>query len=539
MMAADPAGGYWTVTPVGAVTTHGPAPALGSPALSNLRLAQPIVGMTATPDGNGYWLVASDGGIFSYGDATFYGSTGSMHLNRPIVGMAATNDGKGYWLVASDGGIFSYGDATFYGSTGSIVLNKPVVGMAATTDGNGYWLVASDGGIFSYGDATFYGSTGSIRLNLPIVGMAPTADGHGYWLVGYDGGVFTFGNADFYGSTAGWGVYVYGMIINPAAAGYAVVTANGASSLFGPGLNPNAQSAGLQQGAYDSTPTPSGMAAFAQQTHTSPTVASAYLPGNNGWAGVDGTGGSLNYLLTPYSGSGYTLSLGVPIIPTNSSGNAVGTLAQGATGSFNSYYVSLAQTLVAGGQSNAYLRLGWEFDGSWMPWAATTPGSEASFASYFQQIVTAMRSVPGEQFRFVWNPDAGAFTQSGYSVAAAYPGNAYVDVIGLDAYDQSWATPQTPGNAWASTDLPALTGAQQFASSNGKPLAFCEWGVAIRSDGHGLGDNPNFINQMVAFMKGNNVTYESYFDANSGGVNSLITGGSFSNSLAAFSADLG
>ena len=330
MMAADPTGGYWTVSSAGAVTPHGGAPALGSPALSNLRLSQPIVGMTATTDGNGYWLVASDGGIFSYGDATFYGSTGAIHLNKPIVGMASTPSGKGYWLVASDGGIFSYGDATFYGSTGSIVLNKPVVGMAATTDGNGYWLVASDGGIFSYGDATFYGSTGAIRLNMPVVGMAPTPDGEGYYLVGFDGGVFTFGDAGFYGSTAGWGMYAFGMIINPAAPGYSVVTANGAANVFGPGLNPNARSAGaLQEGAYDSTPTPSGMAAFAQQTGTSPTVASTYLPGNNGWAGMDGAGGSLNYLLTAYRGSSYTLSLGVPIIPTNSSGAPVGTLGSG------------------------------------------------------------------------------------------------------------------------------------------------------------------------------------------------------------------
>jgi len=540
-MAADPTGGYWTVTPAGAVTPHGAAPALGSPALSNLRLAQPIVGMTATTDGNGYWLVASDGGIFSYGDATFYGSTGSIHLNKPIVGMAGTNDGRGYWLVASDGGIFSYGDATFYGSTGSIVLNKPVVGMAVTTDGGGYWLVASDGGIFSYGDAYFYGSTGSIRLNLPIIGMAPTPDGRGYSLVGFDGGIFTFGDADFYGSTAGWGVYAYGMIINPATAGYDVVTASGTSVAFGPGLHPNAQSADLQQGAYDSTPTPSGMAAFAQETDTSPTVATDYLAGNDGWADMDGSGGSLNWLLTPYRGTGYTLSLGVPIIPTNSSGTAVGTLAQGATGAFNSYFVTLAQTLVAGGQSNAYLRLGWEFDGSWTTWNATTPSAEASFASYFQQIVTAMRSVPGEQFRFVWDPDAGAFTEAGYSVAAAYPGNSYVDVIGLDAYDQSWATPQTPTNAWSSTMLPALTAARQFASANGKPLAFCEWGVTIRSDGHGLGDDPYYINQMVSWMQSpsNDVTYESYFDADSGGVNAQITGGSFPNSLAAFSADLG
>ena len=74
MMAADPSGGYWTTTPAGVVTPHGGAPALGSPALSNLRLAQPVVGMTATTDGNGYWLVAADGGIFSYGDAGYDGS---------------------------------------------------------------------------------------------------------------------------------------------------------------------------------------------------------------------------------------------------------------------------------------------------------------------------------------------------------------------------------------------------------------------------------------------------------------------------------
>jgi hypothetical protein len=298
---------------------------------------------------------------------------------------------------------------------------------------------------------------------------------------------------------------------------------------------------GLQEGAYAASPTPSGMTSFARQTETSPVVATDYLPGNAGWAGMDGSGGSLNWLLTPWQGSGYTLSLGVPIIPTSSSGAAVGTLAQGATGAFNAYYTTLAQTLVNGGQSNAYLRLGWEFDGSWMPWAATSSSAESNFALYFQQIVTAMRSVPGENFRFVWNPDAGAFTQSGYSVAGAYPGNAYVDVIGLDAYDQSWATPQTPANAWTSTTLPTLTAAQQFASAHGKPLAFAEWGVAIRSDGHGLGDDPSFIRQMASWMENpsNNVTYETYFDDNSGGVNSLITGGSFPNSLAAFSTAFG
>ncbi|MGH9069183.1 MAG: hypothetical protein ACRD0J_17100, partial [Acidimicrobiales bacterium] len=54
-------------------------------------LAQPIVGISATPSGQGYWMVAADGGVFSFGDATFHGSTGAVHLNRPIVGMAPTH----------------------------------------------------------------------------------------------------------------------------------------------------------------------------------------------------------------------------------------------------------------------------------------------------------------------------------------------------------------------------------------------------------------------------------------------------------------
>jgi hypothetical protein len=44
-----------------------------------------MVAAVATPSGTGYWLVARDGGIFGFGDGTFFGSTGSVHLNQPIV----------------------------------------------------------------------------------------------------------------------------------------------------------------------------------------------------------------------------------------------------------------------------------------------------------------------------------------------------------------------------------------------------------------------------------------------------------------------
>ena len=46
---------------------------------------------------------------------------------------------------------------------------------------------------------------------------------------------------------------------------------------------------------------------------------------------------------------------------------------------------------------------------------------------------------------------------------------------------------------------------------------------------------------MVSWMEtsSNDVVFESYFDDDTGGVNATITGGSFPESLAAFTADLG
>ena len=73
--------------------------------------------------------MAADGGIFAFGDARFYGSTGNIHLNQPIVGMTATPDGGGYWFTASDGGVFAFGDAAFYGSLGGVPQSRPIVAI--------------------------------------------------------------------------------------------------------------------------------------------------------------------------------------------------------------------------------------------------------------------------------------------------------------------------------------------------------------------------------------------------------------------------
>jgi len=109
-------------------SSYGSEPGLPASA----RVAAPVVGIAATPDGKGYWEVTSTGQMLAFGDAHLYGSMAGKPLDKPVAGMTSTPDGKGYWLVGADGGIFSFGDARFYGSMAGKALNKPVVGIAAS-----------------------------------------------------------------------------------------------------------------------------------------------------------------------------------------------------------------------------------------------------------------------------------------------------------------------------------------------------------------------------------------------------------------------
>ena len=230
-MAATPDGrGYWLVAGDGGIFSFGDARFHGS--MGGRPLAQPMVGMTLDPTTGGYWCVAADGGIFAF-DAPFYGSMGGRPLNKSIVGMAATPDGKGYWLVASDGGVFSFGDAHFYGSTGKVTLSKPMVGMTVDRATGGYWLAASDGGVFGF-HSVFHGSLGGTAIAKPIVGVASTPDGGGYWLVGSDGGVFSYGDAVFHGSTGDVTLArpVVGMAATADGKGYWLVASDGGVFAF-------------------------------------------------------------------------------------------------------------------------------------------------------------------------------------------------------------------------------------------------------------------------------------------------------------------
>lgn len=256
-----------------------------------------------------------------------------------------------------------------------------------------------------------------------------------------------------------------------------------------------------------------------------------YLPRNT-WAEIE----SPQWWTGVWGSSAYKtrMNFSIPMLPASGA-----SLATGATGAYDSHFVTLAQRLVAGGQGAAIIRLGWEFNGNWYAWTIGVPNGPADYAAYWRRIVNAMRSVPGAAFKFDWSAISGSSTVNGarLDAAAAYPGDAYVDYIGLDVYDMSWITQRTdPAARWNyyMSQPNGMLWHKQFAASHGKPMSFPEWGLSHRTDTYGGEDSPEFIQYMHDWILNNNVAYHAYFDYADGISDSRLFIGLFPNATARF-----
>jgi hypothetical protein len=244
--------------------------------------------------------------------------------------------------------------------------------------------------------------------------------------------------------------------------------------------------------------------AFGAWRHQPVSVVVGYI-GTDSWKSITNVAGQG---LTGYwAGETAHRVWSVPLIPSDGSSS----LQAAASGSYNDKYATVAKALVAGGDGNATIRLGWEMSGDWFAWSGVK--DPAAYAGAFRQAVTAMRAVSGQHFTFDWN-----VAMNMYNPAPMYPGDAYVDIIGADNYDTSWATDYTPADhakVWNNilTRPWGLNWVASFASQHGKRMSIPEWGVVYKCDGHGGGDDPYFVDQMHAWVTSHDVAYEAYFQA--------------------------
>ncbi|WP_432574775.1 glycoside hydrolase family 26 protein [Kineococcus sp. SYSU DK005] len=204
----------------------------------------------------------------------------------------------------------------------------------------------------------------------------------------------------------------------------------------------------------------------------------------------------------------HRMAWAVPMLPDT----AGVSIQQGATGAYNGYFKKLAETLKANNQGDSIIRIGWEFNSDSYSWSAKK--DPASYIAYWRQIVNTMRSVPGTSFEFNWSPGSGN-NMGQFDSVRAYPGDAYVDIIGQSLYDHSKSfKPEQYVERWANfyNQPGGLKWLAEFGKAHNKPIAFSEWGLTKSCDGLDSGDDTYFIQKLHEYISNNNVAYESYFN---------------------------
>jgi hypothetical protein len=200
-----------------------------------------------------------------------------------------------------------------------------------------------------------------------------------------------------------------------------------------------------------------------------------------------------------------------PFFPTGA-----GDLASCAGGAYNDHWAEFGRWLVGQGRGDSIVRLAWEANGDWFPWSVKNdPGA---WAPCFRQVVDAIRSTD-PQVRIDWTINGGNAT-----AFENYPGDAHVDIVGIDMYDH-WPA-SVDDASWNETcNQNGLCSVINFARSHGKQFSVPEWGLVGKSDtgagaaGQSGGDNPFFVQKMYDTFRANAdaLAYETYFNSSDGG----------------------
>ena len=214
------------------------------------------------------------------------------------------------------------------------------------------------------------------------------------------------------------------------------------------------------------------------------------------------------WLYRAWKNTPYTKVFGVAPIPEGEDADLAGC----AAGEYNDHWRQFGRTIQASGLADeSVIRLGWEFNGNWYKWSANSP---RQFAECWRQIVgTVKQQAP--QLLFDWNVNRGR-GESVADAAEAYPGDKYVDIVGVDSYD---VFPGATSEATWQKQYSGRFGLKHwadFARAHGKKLSVPEWGVypGTSHAGNNGGDNPFYIAKMRAFFaqQGSRLAYESYFN---------------------------
>ncbi|MEU7647656.1 glycoside hydrolase family 26 protein [Streptomyces huasconensis] len=230
-------------------------------------------------------------------------------------------------------------------------------------------------------------------------------------------------------------------------------------------------------------------------------VGHTYLPGDR-WSNIEGAPRFLEAWADWRKEKADRLFvLNVPMLERNEEGvsdrEVARLLRQGAAGRFDHHFRVLAERLVGLGVPDTVLVPGWEMNGT--TYTHRCGPDPESWKKYWNRIVTTMRSVAGQEFRFDFTPSRG---RDAVPWTQCYPGDDVVDIIGMDSYDQ----PRGMSFDEQVTEPFGLQDHVDFAAAHKKPISYPEWGL-FRN-----GDNEEYMRRMLRWMDEKKPLYNTVTD---------------------------
>jgi len=138
-------------------------------------------------------------------------------------------------------------------------------------------------------------------------------------------------------------------------------------------------------------------------------------------------------------------------------------------GTHDAYITRWAQGAAAYGTS-VYVRWGAEMNGNWYPWDPGVNGNTAGeYVAAWRHVRALFDSAGATNVKWVWAPTTGYVGST--PLAGVYPGDAYVDLVGVDGYN--WGTTQ-PWSSWQSFSQVFDATITEIRSLTQKPLWITE-----------------------------------------------------------------
>lgn len=183
-----------------------------------------------------------------------------------------------------------------------------------------------------------------------------------------------------------------------------------------------------------------------------------------------------------------------------------------ANGLADDYLHSWARDAAAWGKP-FYLRFAWEMNGDWTPYSPGQNGNTArDYVAMWRHAHDIFAQEGATNARWVWCPNSDS--PLGVPMTTVYPGDAYVDYLGFDAYN--WGALEPSWSTWGNARDFFKPPYDTLTGLSSKPIIVCETGSTEVGGDKGAWIRQAFADIPTYFPR---ITAIVWFDGGGWGVN--------------------